>query len=145
MDGIKFFEFLKTGNNLNGVILNDPKDKISELLGEPIELIGDRECGFFQYKNGVRIGYFGNEIDELAISFVGRGDIFYSVKLDNTYEITNHTQIHEFIFFLNNNNLSWKSFDEKSKMAFSIILKSGVYVVFDLETGCLYKIGKSRL
>jgi len=144
MMDINILDFLRNANNLNGVHLNDSVDKVFELRGDPLEIIGDKACGFLHYGNGIRFGYFGTEIDELAIIFYGGKSITYIVDCEHIRIINEKSTINEILLFLNFSNIEWKSNDEKNVNVFSVKLNNNIYILFDLLTGRLTKISISR-
>ena len=141
---INILDFFKNGGHLNEVHLNDSIEKVTQICGNPIEKIGDKECGFLHYSNGVRFGYFNNEIDELAIVFFGNTSIKYDINCDHLTVINEKSTINEIIYLLNASNIVWKGNDEKNINVFSIKLNNNIYILFDLLTGFLTKISLSR-
>jgi len=146
MGKVDLINFIINGTSLNGISLNDSLDKVIDVLGKPIEKIGDKKAGFLQYKKGLRYGYFGNEIDELAILFREWKKYSYPVKnnFNEEINISGKTQIHQFIYFLNSNEIKWKVVHEKNLDALIIEVNSTIYVFFDLYTGYLNKIFVAR-
>ena len=64
-------KFLKYGEKVISVLKLE--DKISDIvreIGEPKVITGNGECGYYMYKNGLRIGYTDDSIDEFAILFL---------------------------------------------------------------------------
>jgi len=148
MSKVDLVHFMINGTSLNGISLNDPVKKVIDTMGKPIETIGNKETGFFQYRNGLRYGYFENEIDELAILFRPQKKYWYSVKNDLNEEIiiSGKTQIHQFIYMLKSTEVKFACVDEKNLDKDTLMLKvnGAVYVFFDLYTGYLEKIFVAR-
>jgi hypothetical protein len=143
---IDLFDFMTKGYSLCGVSLNDTIEKVQKLLGKPLEKIGDKTAGFLIYTEGVRYGYFENEIDELAILFNEKNKMKYNFinDMNEKVEVSNKTQIHQFIYLLNTKKITWKCVDEKNIGAFIIIINHATCIYFDLDTGRLMKIFISR-
>ncbi|MBL0739873.1 hypothetical protein [Chryseolinea lacunae] len=136
----EFTEFLKFGWGLAGVGLDQKTEVAQKTLGEPISIVGEERYGFYEYDQGLRIGYMNGEIDEVGIVFFGKKNIVFDLDLNNVDAIntvTEKTTIHEFIKFLNVVGIKWRSYDEANLNVFCIITKGNAFVLFDLETGCI--------
>lgn len=135
--------FLKVGLTALNVSQVPSKDEIYQVYGEPIEVVGDNNYGYYLYPKGLQFGYFGTRIDEVALIFKFCQDEFYSVLnilLKETLVINKNTKIHELIKFMNYEKIKWESIDNHSIGAFSLRTEGNVIVMFDLETGELIKM-----
>lgn len=141
--------FLKKGKFFKGLRLKDKTSKMYKNFGTPKAIIGDNSFGFYEFSNGVRIGYIDDYLDELAILFDKR-NVKYPIEITSSEkeislskyvnEISNKTRIHEFLRVLGYNNIKWKSCDERSKECLSIVTEANVLITFTLEDGKLFRI-----
>ena len=141
-------EFLKDGEAFLGFKTQDKVTQIFELVGQPELIIGNEEMGFYEYKNGIRIGYVDDFMDEFAILFSEKRHIefpIHSSSLKGIKKITKNLQIFELISILNSNKIKWKSCDEKSSSCFTIITEGDVLILFDLENGELFRVVYSAI
>lgn len=138
---IDILKFLSTGFFYEDVNIGNKVIDVINRIGEPITITGDKKSGFMNYPNGIRIGYFDDYVDELAIVFWANKDIKYTIS-EYGYDITEKTLLHEFVHILNTVNITWKCNDEKNLNTFSLVTTKNVYVLFDLETGFITKISK---
>ena len=142
----EFIDFLKNGKTLLGISLNQTVDSVYRLLGDPINVIGDKKIGFLEYQQGVRFGYFDDQVDEIGVKFFGNNNINIPVDIsgEDLEIFTENTKNHDFIRVLNFAGIQWKSHDEKNLDVFCIKTIANVYVLFDLETGNITKATVSR-
>lgn len=146
MTEMDFMEFLTQGDNLLGVSLNDRVSKLHELLGKPLEIVGNKKAGFFHYK-GLRYGYFEDKIDEIAVVFYNEDDLKFNVtnEFQEDFELSNRTFLHRFMYFLSSVQIGWECRGFKYQNGCTLVTKKKVHIEFDLETGFLHKIYVSRI
>ena len=136
------FKFLQTGAFVVDLHLRDPIVKVKEMLGSPEKIVGDDKVGFMFYSNGIRIGYFGDYIDALAINFIEKEGIEYPIELDEeeVIVVSEKTQLHSFIYILNQAGIKWRVNDQYNPFNFSIMTSANIYIIFDLLTGLISMI-----
>ena len=142
-------EFLKQGKKLNSIQMGMSVEDVYKKLGEPDEIIGDYNNGYLHYSE-FRYGYDKTRvICEMSIEFnfldkkykfenlenERYGEIFYE-----SFKISSKTKIHKFIRFLNYLKLSWSADNSGDKENFTIKLKPGPFIVFDLQDGTPFRI-----
>lgn len=142
-------DFIKKGNNLEGVSLLSKLKEVIKEKGEPNNLIGNDERGYIYYDN-YRYNYDSNGvIDELAIDFTIKDVKFkfnnlissqYDVTIRENFIISSSTKINKFILFLNFLNISWTSYNEKNLDYFTLRTESGVLIFFSLHSGKIIRI-----
>lgn len=144
---VDIIDFMINGNDLNGICINDPIEKVVSLMGKPVEIVGDKKAGFFHYRNGLRFGYSGSEVDELAILFQEKGKYSYhtSNQFNDEIIISGVMQLHEFIFMLKSKEIKWECIKGRSMFALKLQINSKTYALFDLYTGYLDRISISRM
>ncbi|GGX35760.1 hypothetical protein [Aquimarina muelleri] len=142
-------EFLKQGKKLNNIHMGMSVEDVYNKLGEPDEIVGDDNNGYLHYKE-FRYGYnVSRSICEMSIEFnylenkykfkglenEQYGEIFYE-----SFTISSKTKIHKFLRFLNYLKLSWEADSSGDKENFTIKLKPGPFIVFDLQDGTPFRI-----
>ncbi len=142
-------DFLKNGNILNGVKMGISVDHLYSILGEPNEIIGDKDYGYLYYEE-FRYGYDPSGfICEMSIEFNRFKKKYrlknlksnrYGVDLNESFSIGSKTKIHKFIRLLNYLQLKWESNSDSDKDHLVIKIKSGPYIVFDLKNGNPFRI-----
>jgi len=143
---IDFMQFLTQGDSLRGISLNDSVGKLYGLLGQPIEIVGDKKAGFLHFK-GLRYWYVEDEIAEMAIIFYNEDDLKFSIvnELNEEFTISNLMFLHEFMYFLSSIPINWECRGSKYQNGCTLIVKKKIYIEFDLETGFLRKVYVARL
>ncbi|CAA0248210.1 hypothetical protein R5N98_03750 [Tenacibaculum maritimum] len=142
-------DFLKEGDRLKGIFLGDNVKMVSNKLGKPEEIIGDKYGGYLYY-NELRFGYDDcQKINELSIEF-SRLEKKYKfenletelqgVLFSSSFKISAKTRIHEFIKFINFLKIVWEADSTPDNNYFIVRVKSGPVAVFDLEDGKLFRI-----
>ncbi len=141
----EFLQFLKNGEKLLGIELDQSCESLFSLLGRPLNTVGDKKAGFYQYQHGLRFGYFTHRVDELGVIFYGNNGIKIpiDVEMEDEIFITEDTTINTFIRILNYAKIEWCSCDEKNLDIFCIKTEGNVYVLFDLDTGKISKVSLS--
>lgn len=61
------FQFLKSNTQGLPIGLGDSKSLAIELFGKPKEIVGDDSMGFIYFRNGIRISYDDDIINEIGI------------------------------------------------------------------------------
>jgi len=144
---VDIVDFMVNGSDLNSICINDPIAKVISLMGKPVEIVGDEKAGFFHYHNGLRYGYFGNEVNELAILFHETGK--YSYRTSNQFNeeiiISGVMQLHEFIYMLKSKEIKWECIKGRSISGLTLQINNKTYVLFDLYNGYLDRISISRM
>jgi hypothetical protein len=137
--------FLKTGHSLCGIAIGHRKSDVIAKFGEKLNQYGEQEIGYLELPKGVRLGYSGDEIDELAV-LNKREDAnfaFYVADLCETFTIGPKTTIHEAIKFLNWSCVKWSVVDTANKFSLTLVTQGLVGLIFDLEDGELMKLSKA--
>lgn len=100
----------------------------------------------YLFYDPLRIGYFGDSVDGIVVLFDEEHDFNFIICLDNVEGgidvIRKEMKIYELIKVLNNNGVTWSAQYKKNELDYvSIIVEKGSEVVFDLDTGCINRIG----
>lgn len=133
---------------IQGFKLEDKIVAIKKEIGKPENIIGNEECGYYEYQNGLRIGYIDDFINEFALLFCEEKNNKFQIEIleiDCVKQLSKKTSIHDFIKILNFSKVEWKTCDEKSTEMFSIITEGNVLILFNLDNGKLYKILYSQI
>jgi hypothetical protein len=140
--------FLKEGESLLNVKLNDSIDTLELRLGSYISKTGDKEVGFFKYANGLRFGYFKQQVDEIAILFFDSKKANYTYVVEATGQvesINKKTMIHDIIRILNIDKIDWSCWDTTTLNMFCIRTAKNIFISFDLDTGRIFMMSRPRL
>ena len=138
--------FLKTGRSLCDIKIGHKKADVISRFGTRIDQYGEKDYGYLELPKGIRFGYCGYEIDELAV-LNKREDAVYELyvpDLHETFTIGPKTTINEAIKFLNWSSIIWSIVDTANKFSLTLITQGQVGLVFDLEDGELMKISTAR-
>jgi hypothetical protein len=138
--------FLKTGQSLCGTEIGHRKADVISTFGEDLIQYGEKDYGYFELPKGIRLGYWGDQIDELTV-LNKREDAIFELNvtdLHETFTIGPKTTIHEAIKFLNWSYVRWSVVDTANKFSLTLLTEGQVGLVFDLEDGELMKISTAR-
>ncbi len=123
--------------------------KLSELADNPefkkMKLAGEPDYGFFYMKNGFRIGFSGDVIDEIGIDFT-KSKCKIIFKTNNGLFNLKGKKIHKILDFFNDNLLSWRCVESLDNNNLMIRLnKNNIMIIFDIYEGTISSIVKSNL
>jgi hypothetical protein len=138
--------FMKTGQSLCDVKIGHKKAEVISRFGTRLEQYGEKNYGYFELPKGIRFGYFGDEIDELAV-LNKREDAVFELPvpdLHETFSISPKTTICEAIKFLNWSSVKWSVIDTANKFNLTLLTQGKVGLIFDLEDGELMIISTTR-
>lgn len=134
-------EVIKHGLNYLDILMGMPVKELQEIYGAPDEVNGDLKAGYLRYES-LRIGYFGDYIDEVAILF--SENTCFQIQIDELEDISvidAHTSINHFMHILNYAGLQWTSQYRKNRLDYtSIVIEGCCEAMFDLETGYIMRI-----
>lgn len=138
--------FLKTGQSLCDIKIGHKKADVISRFGEKLDHYGEKNYGYLELPKGIRFGYLGDEIDELAVLNKREDAVFelHVPDLDETFTIGTKTTIHEAIKFLNCSSVAWSAVDTANKFSLTLFTEGQVGLTFDLEEGELMKISTAR-
>jgi len=138
--------FLKTGLSLCGIEIGHRKADVISTFGENLIQYGEKDYGYLELPKGIRLGYRGDEIDELAV-LNKREDAIFELNvtdLHETFTISPKTTIHEAIKFLNWSAVRWSVVDTANEFSLTLLTEGHVGLIFDLTDGELMKISTAR-
>lgn len=141
-----FINFLNNPEQELGINLQDPLEKVNLKFGNPTKIVGDSRAGYL-YFGAIRIGYFGDFVDEIAIEFKKRNTKFrISIEQlkDEITEVNWKTKIHQFIHVMNYSKINWNTHNTKDDDYFYLKLESGLFAIFYLYSGDLNLITMAR-
>lgn len=143
---MNFKNFLTSGELGLNFFIDDEINVAHTKMGKYLDHVGDDSAGYFYYSNGVRVGYVEKYIDEIELNFKEYKHLSFDVDsiFGERFRISGKSRIHEFIYFLNSNNVKWKCVDEKNLYSFIIKVNDVSLSFFDLNTGKLIKSLVSR-
>jgi len=136
------FKFLKNGMHLGAISIGASTREIKEKYGEPTSITSSDDVGYFFYKE-IRLGFWGDKIDEIAIifdkDFVSFS--FYLELLESIQSLDSYTKLNEVILILNFLDINWECKYDKNNREYLFIETSGkVWIIFDLEENRIVKI-----
>jgi hypothetical protein len=136
------FKFLKNGMHLGAISIGMSTHEIKEKYGEPTSITGSDDVGYFFY-NEIRLGFWGDKIDEIAIifdkDFVSFS--FYLELLESIQSLDSSTKLNEVILILNFLDINWECKYDKHNREYLFVETSGkVWIIFDLEENRIVKI-----
>jgi len=138
--------FLRTGQSLCDIKIGHKKADVISKFGSKLDQYGKKEYGYLELPKGIRFGYFGEELDELAV-LNKREDAVFELSvpdLHETFTIGPKTTVHEAIKFLNWSSVIWSAVDTANKFSLTILTQGQVSLIFDLEDGELMKISTAK-
>src|SRR5689334_4788263 len=141
MTGDDILSFITTGE-IQGIRTGMTINEVKEKLGQPEKVIGDSKAGYLMY-GIVRVGYWGDSVDELALIFNKHTDITISLdyKDDEVYfEISARSKINEVIRLLNYKEINWDCYNKGDTDYFIIRSVIKAAIIFDLYDGSLFMI-----
>jgi|688.fasta_scaffold75502_5 hypothetical protein len=128
---------IKTGDEVSVLKQND--------IFKKMILSGDKDYGFYYAKNGFRVGFSDNYIDEIGIDFT-KSKCKVIFKTNESLFNFREKKIHKVLDFLNDNLLSWKAVESLDNNHLMIKLnKNGIMIIFDVYKGTITNIVKSNL
>ncbi|SFM74852.1 hypothetical protein SAMN05428949_0654 [Chitinophaga sp. YR627] len=115
--------------------------ELQNIYGFADEVIGDSNAGYLRYSD-IRIGYFGDYIDEVAITFDKDPHFKIEIEgLEDLKHVDREMKMNQFIHILNYAGLRWSSKYRDNHLDYvSIGVEEGSDVLFDLETGRIMRI-----
>lgn len=125
-------EFLRKGERLCGISIGMKKQEVIEKFGSQLYVYGDKQVGYMELPKGIRFGYFGNFIDEMAILNEGE-DAVYSILVENAgkkISIGPETTIAEAKELLNYSGIKWIQLEPVSGNDTTILTEGYVGLVF---------------
>ena len=96
----------------------------------------------------VRLGFWGDKIDEIAIIFDKEfvSFSFYLELLESIQSLDSDTKLNEVILILNYLDINWKStYDKNNREYFFIETNNNIWITFDLEENRIIKISYTGL
>ena len=141
------FNFLKNGMHLGPISIGMSTHEIKKIYGEPTSITGSDDIGYFFYKE-VRLGFWGDKIDEIAIIFDKEfvSFSFYLELLESIQSLDSYTKLNEVILILNFLDITWKStYDKNNREYIFIETSNNVWITFDLEENRIIKISYTGL
>lgn len=138
--------FLKTGESLCDIKIGHKKADVISRFGEKLDQYGEKDYGYLELPKGIRFGFWGDEIDELAV-LNKREDALFELHvpdLHETFTLGPKTTIHEAIKFLNWSKVIWSVVDTANIFSLTIFTQGQVGLVFDLEDGELMIISTAK-
>jgi len=141
------FKFLKNGVHLGAISIGMSTHEIKTIYGEPTSITGSDDIGYLFYKE-VRLGFWGDKIDEIAIIFDKEfvSFSFYLELLESIQSLDSDTKLNEVILILNYLDINWKStYDKNNREYFFIETNNNIWITFDLEENRIIKISYTGL
>jgi hypothetical protein len=146
----EILDFLRSGNGLCGVQLDAPVAAMLERLGKPHRHAGNEEFGgYYEYNGGIRFGYLGGQIIEMAVLLRYREGVHLPVSVPGTRTqsaltmvITEHTRMHTCLRLLQYAGLPWQA--EPNADVDRLYVKvgdAGASIIFDLDDGHIHLLG----
>lgn len=116
-------------------------EELDKIYGPADEVIGESKAGYLKYGD-VRVGYFGDYIDEVAIIFDKNPQFKIEVVgLEELKYVDREMNMNQFIHVLNYAGLRWSAKYRDNHLDYvSICIEAGSEVLFDLETGLIMRI-----
>jgi hypothetical protein len=139
--------FLQKGQSLCDIQIGQTRQEIVSKFGRFAIHYGDNNVGYYELPKGIRVGYTGNIVDELAILNKREDAVFklYVTDLLETFVIGPTTTIQEAVKFLNWSGTGWSITDTTNKFNLTIMTNANVGLTFDLEDGELMIISQRIL
>lgn len=130
---------LKKGEDVLSFKLKDKVEDVLKITGKPDKIMGNKEMGFYEFANGVRIGYFSDYVDEFVIMFSEVRNVSFIINSPSKIEISKNTTVLELLKILNYHKIQWRNFEEINPDNLSFITSSGIIIMFDIEDKCLFR------
>lgn len=138
--------FLRTGQTLCDIKIGHKKADLIAKFVDKLEQYGEKDYGYLELPKGIRFGYRGDQIDELAV-LTKRDDAVFELdvpELHETFTVGSKTTIQEAVKFLNWSSIAWSVVEPANKFNLNLLTEGNVVLVFDLEDGELMLISTAR-
>jgi hypothetical protein len=124
-----------------------PISQIIAKLGRPDNIMGNNQLGYITY-DFLRIGYWDDIVDEIAIFFEGDSSLKLRIDEETSDDegnvIKTGMMLHDFISLLNNHGIFWQGQYRQNELDYvSLRVENMSDVTFHLDTGSIYRIAFS--
>jgi len=141
------YHWLSENKVLYDINLNDDLQYVlKKTKKKKLKQAGEKNYGYYYFKNGYRFGYSDGVIDEIGIDFWQSKKFNWYIKKDDIKLELKNAKIHKVLNVLNELFIKWVPIKSHDRLALIIkIDKFPIYLIFDVYEGTLEKIASSNI